>query len=314
MKKKFYLMVFGVIGLVSCITAQAQQKKVFLPYFEAINIKKDYQISTTKLLRNYIELENKYLVLMLESKDTLFDADQPLAALKSKAMEMGADYFLKGSLNHIGESVIANVTLIETATGNKVWFDQLKAMGPEDLDPIMQRIAKALGTDKKAADDNDIYAVINNESSQLKQMQTNNSFGLGIGGIQILSPNSTQLTNLSLIWNFDARNFLMGIRPSLAFNTRTDQALFNLVLELYKPHTSKSNTFFYGGGVGFAIADLAGHSGTGLNLGAGGGYLLNRNSAASLQLGANIFFSLYQLGPKQPPIGIELRAAILFNR
>jgi hypothetical protein len=313
MKKKFYLMIFSLIGLISCIDAQAQQKKVFLPYFEAINIKKDYQISATKLLRNYIELENKYQVVMSESKDTLFDADQPLAALKNKAMEMGADYFLKGSLNRIGESVIVNVTLIETATGNKIWFDQLKAMGPEDLDPIMQRIAKALGTDKKAANDNDIYAVTNNETAGLKQKQTNNSFGVGIGGMQILTPGSMQLTNLSAIWNFDARNFIMGIRTSLALNTRTDYYMFHLGLEMYRPHTTKSNTLFYGGGVGYSATDLGG-SGSGMSLNAGGGYLINRNSAASFQLGLNYFYSLFLLSNNQSPMGLELRAAIFFNQ
>jgi hypothetical protein len=312
MKKNIYALAFAILGFVYCVSAQ-QTKKVFLPYFEAINIKKDYQIAATKLLRNYIELENRYQVVTPETKDTLFDADQPLAIIKRKAMEVDADYYLKGSLNRIGESVIVNVTLIETVTGNKVWFDQLKAMGPEDLDPIMQRIAKALGTDKKAVNDNDIYAVTTNEAAELKQKQTNNTIGIGIGGIQMMSPSSTQLTNLSLIWSFDARNIFVDFRPSLAFNGRTGDVLFNAALELFKPHTTKSNSFFYGGGVGFSIADMDGHSGNGINIAGGGGYLINRNSSACVQLSSNIFYSLYQLGPKSPPIGIELKAAILFK-
>jgi hypothetical protein len=335
MKKKFNLMVFSLIGLISCIAAQTPQKKVFLPYFEAINIKKDYQISTTKLIRNYIETENRYQVMMLEGKDTLFDADQPLAVLKGKAMEMGADYYLKGSLNRIGESVIVNVTLIETATGNKVWFDQLKAMGPEDLDPIMQRIAKALGTDEKAANDNDIYAVTNNESVQLKQKQTNNSFGLSLGGIQMLMPNTLQATMIGVGWYFDARNVIVDIRPSISTNP-SKLFMFNVALDLFRPHTTKSNTFFYGGGASFSYTDITMSDnissyevdGTGLSFSLGGGYLLNRNAGASVRIGAYAFYALYDLegstwssfgfGSKQltesSPLGIEIRAEIMFNQ
>jgi len=142
--KKITLTLGLIIGMISLL--QAQAPKVFLPYLEAINIKKEFQISSTKLLKNYIDLANQYQVVMDGNKDTLFDAEKSMAEIKSKAQQLDAKYFIKGSLNRVGENVIVNVSLFETETGNKVWFDQLKAMSPEDLDPIMQRIGNSIGT------------------------------------------------------------------------------------------------------------------------------------------------------------------------
>jgi hypothetical protein len=326
--KKITLTLGLIIGTISFL--QAQAPKLFLPYLEAINIKKEFQISSTKLLKNYIDLANQYQVVMDGNKDTLFDAEKSMAEIKSKAQQLDAKYFIKGSLNRVGENVIVNVSLFETETGNKVWFDQLKAMSPEDLDPIMQRIGNSIGTKNKAAAIDDIYSVTNQETAALNQKQTNNSFGIGLGGIPGFNTQyDLLLTTLSLGWYFDARNYIFDIRPTIGFDNSNNHML-NVALEMFMPHTSNANSFYYGGGISYSTTDIydinKDHyvSGSGINVNLGGGYLVNRTSAVSLRLGGNLFFGIHDLTHKDinnnvddrraSPFGVELKAEILFRR
>jgi len=327
--KKITLTLGLIIGMISLL--QAQVPKVFLPYLEAINIKKDFQISSSKLLKNYIDLANAYQVVMDPNKDTLFDSERSIEEIKNKAIQLNAKYFIKGSLNRIGENVIVNVSLFETESGSKIWFDQMKAMSPEDLDPIMQRMANALGTKEKATTTEDIYSVTNNESEALKQKQTNNSFGIALGGIQAFNSYNLLLTTASIGWYFDARNYIFDIRPTIGFDN-SDDHMFNIAIEMFKPHTTNPNSFYYGGGLSFSTSDVhtnkdlnkPAFSGTGININAGGGYLLNRTSAVSLRIGANLFYGFhdityYEESTKNTlrdtsPFGIEFKAEILFRR
>jgi hypothetical protein len=322
--KKITLTLTLIFGLISVL--QAQMPKVFLPYLEAINIKKDFQISSTKLLKNYIDLENKYQVVMDSNKDTLFDSEKSNEEIKNKAAQMNAKYFIKGSLNRVGENVIVNVSLFETESGNKIWFDQLKAMNPEDLDPIMQRIGKTLGSQElKASASDDIYSVTNNETASLNQKQTNNSFGVSIGGISPFN-HDFLLTTLGIGWYFDARNFVFDIRPTWGFDNK-DNTVFNVALEMYKPHSNNANSAFYGGGLSYSYTEarvgdlstnLESYSGKGININVGGGYLFNRTSSVSLRLGANLFYGFYDIylgtKTKSSPFGGELKLEILFRR
>jgi hypothetical protein len=327
--KKIAITLGLIIGMIHLL--QAQSNKVFLPYLEAINIKKEFQISSTKLLKNYIDLANKFQVVMDGNKDTLFDSEKSMAEIKSKAQQLDAAYFIKGSLNRIGENVIINVSMFETATGNKIWFDQLKAMTPEDLDPIMQRIGNSIGTQTKATSVDDIYSVTNQETAALNQKQTNNSFGGGIGGIVALNNYPLLLTTMSLGWYFDSRNFIFDIRPTWGFDN-SDNHMFNIALEMFKPHTSNSNSLYYGGGVSYSTSSInVGYSnnqsyllsGSGINISAGGGYLFNRTSSVSMRVGGNLFYGIHDIKYTTPnnvpvreasPFGIELKVEILFKR
>jgi hypothetical protein len=323
--KKITITLGLIIGMIHLL--QAQTNKVFLPYLEAINLKKDFQISASKLLKNYIDLANRYQVVMDGNKDTLFDAEKSTEEIKNKAKQLDAAYFIKGSLNRIGDNVIVNVSLFETATGNKVWFDQLKAASPEDLDPIMQRVGNSIGTQTKATAVDDIYSVTNQETAALNQKQTNNSFGVCLGGLQAFQYD-LQLTTIGAGWYFDSRNFIFDIRPTLGFGNKGSN-VFNVALEMFKPVSNNANSAFYGGGVSYSTSTVKkgsdSYDGTGLNLNVGGGYIFNRTSTLSVRLGANLFYGMYDVTSvsysgttvsktTQSPLGLEFKVEFLFKR
>jgi len=318
----------------------AQQTKVYLPLLETINLKKDFQYSSTRLLKNYIESANKYQVIMQDANDSSVNYNDQNASIIAKAREIKSMYYIIGSLNRLGENVIVNINLFETETGKKVWFDQLKAFTPEDLDPILQRIGQNIGTENKATTADDIYSVTNQETQQLKKKESNNSFGIGLSGMALLGDQSSSsaLSGLSLAWSFDARNFIFDIKPSWSFNSTRD--VYSLSIEMQKPIYSKGNTPFYGGGLAFsrtAISEDQSYygfststaSGYGLMALVGGGYIFNRTSTVSLRLSANYLLGFYDVKSNNNyyyngnPIhdksfgytnGVLIRLEILFRR
>jgi hypothetical protein len=285
----------------------AQLPKVFLPMLETINLKKDFQYSTSKLLKSYIENANRYQVVMQEISDSAVVLSDQLELVKAKAKEKVATYFITGSLNRLGETVIVNINLYETESLRKVWFDQLKAFTPDDLDPVLQRFGANIGSVNKAATNDDIYSVTAQESKTLQKKETNNYFGVGLIGAALFESNLPLMSGLSAAWSFDARNYIFDIRPSWSFSNIRD--VYSLSLEMAKPIKNTGNTPYYGGGLSFSrtaysydpnnySSSYSGStyaSGYGLMLLVGGGYIFNRTSSVSLRVSANYFQGFYDV-------------------
>ncbi|MES2728048.1 MAG: hypothetical protein V4643_13155, partial [Bacteroidota bacterium] len=293
-----------------CFTkVKAQQPKVFLPLLETINLKKNFEYASTRLLKNYIDNTNRYQVIMQDNVDSALL--NSIESVSAKAKEKGATYFIMGSLNRLGETVIVNINLYETETSKKIWFDQLKAFTPEDLDPVLQRFGQNIGTANKATTADDIYAVTNHETQELRKKESNNNLGVGVGGIALMGDQSSGsvLAGLSLSWSFDARDFIFDIKPSWSFNSTRD--VYSLALEVNKPLSDKGNTPYIGGGLAFSRTALSNEqnyygsysssayaSGYGLMLMVGGGYILKRTSSVSLRVSANYLQGLYDVNGK----------------
>jgi hypothetical protein len=294
-----------ILSIFTFLSANAQ-KKVFMPWFETINLKADFKVSTTKLLKGYMENTGKYQVVNQSANDTIVYNMDELETAKTAAKDKGAQYLVMGTLNRLGEMVIVNIQMFDVNTGTKVWFDQLKALTPDDLDPILQRVGQNIGSEFKATTTDDIYSVTNQETQELKKKESNNSFGIGINGITLMGnqSSSSPLAGISLNWSFDARDYIFDIKPFWTANK--ERNLIGISLEMNKPFHSKGNTPFLGGGVSFSRTDVTplpdysgvsniSSSGYGLMLIAGGGYIFNRTGSTSVRVSANYMQGFYDV-------------------
>ncbi len=296
------------------------QDKVYMPFFETINMNHEYQYSVSKLFKSYLEDENRFSLILPSKSDSLYYSE-PFETTKAKAASYGAKYFIIGELNRIGEMVMVSVALYNTADGTKVWNDKLKAKNPDDLDPIMQRIAKNIGTPNKAANDGDIYSVTEYETRELKKTTTSDYFGLAIGGVVLFtSIPAKPLTGADLLWVYDAKNILMEINAQGYWASHI--SLYDLSLETYYPFKHSSNTPFIGGGLGisdindnnyYSFTNTSDHQGYGLMVLAGGGYIFNRTSSTELRLSGNAFVCAYTVNSENP-FGAMLKIEFLFHR
>jgi TolB-like protein len=293
-----------IVSIFSFLSVNAQ-KKVFMPWFETINLKADFKVSTTKLLKGYMENTGKYQVLNQSANDTMVYNMDEIETAKTAAKDKNAQYLVMGTLNRLGEMVIVNIQMFDVNTGTKVWFDQLKALTPDDLDPILQRVGQNIGSEFKATTTDDIYSVTNQETQELKKKESNNSFGIGINGITLMGnqSSSSPLAGISLNWSFDARDYIFDIKPFWTANK--ERNLIGISLEMNKPFHSKGNTPFLGGGVSFSRTDIEYSSpvtttsletsGYGLMLIAGGGYIFNRTGSTSVRVSANYMQGFYDV-------------------
>ena len=206
-----------VVLLLTSTIAQSQDK-VYMPFFQIENMHWEYQISAAKIFRTYVNINNKYSLILPETKDTIYPKESFHQTI-TNAKSAGAKYFIIGEMNALNDVMIISMTLYTTADSNKVWTDMLKARTPDDLDPILQRLAKNIGTDKKASVDGDIYSVTNYDSKPLSKVNTNVNFGVAISGAYCFVNKVSNNTpaGFGLLASYDARDVIFDLQGDFLF-------------------------------------------------------------------------------------------------
>jgi hypothetical protein len=201
----------------------------------------------------------------------------------------------------------------------------LKALTPDDLDPIMEKMATNIGI-TKPSNDGDIYGVTNYESKELNKIGANRYFGITIGGgyafVQNVSKNVP--AGFGLMGSYDMRNFIFNIKAEAYFS---DVSVYYFNIDALYPLNSKKNTPFINGGMGYGGVSIyhknentnmymnstTRNADGGLILFAGGGYIINRNSDVSLRFSGNLYAPLFQVNNTMP-LGLLFTVSLLFGR
>lgn len=306
-----------------CIVAKSQET-VYIPNPEINGLKQDFKSATLNLLKAYIEETNRYKVITQPKADTNYYAHDNLPQISILAQQANAQYYALTSLNRLGETVIVSISLYKATTNEKVWWDKLKASSPDDLDPILERLAKNIGTPNKASVPVSIYGVTKYESKELRKIQHNSSFGLSLSQWVFFNNLSKDpATGVALNWSYDSRNIIADIVAEYAFNTNLD--IYGLAFNVIRPFKSTNASPYLDAGAMFGgttssykqVSPLAvpyseTSSAGGLLLHAGGGYLFNRNAAAQIRVQADLVHGFYKVNDKTTT-GIVIKLLMLFK-
>ncbi len=299
-----------LVFLFACACALAAER-VYLPDFELTNIHADYRAAATKLFQRYAEKDGRYEIVTQEASDSLSQSPSR-ERIQQVARSRDCAKFVRGDMTRIGETVVVTVSLYDAQTGNLAWSDAMKAKTPDDIDPILERMGKNIGTGRGASESDDIYSVTRKETETLRKKKTNRYFGFGIiGFLQIPEPGPQFEPGLDFFWLYDSRNLLLELDCSFDYYSENDGETsfwdFLLGISAYYPILDRSTTPIVGGGVsyGFSYASYEkSHDyystseiddNSGILLRAGGGILLNRTSNVILQIRAEYQFSTYKL-------------------
>lgn len=321
MKSSIPFILAAVMGLGAALGAE----KIYMPYFEIINVHPDYQYSTARLFKGYVDDVGTY-ELVLPPKPASPVEQPPQDSVRRAARESGCAYFLLGDLNRIGETVILNVAMYSVEDGKRLWGDRLKASGPDDLDPIFQKLARVLRSKEKAADDGDIYSVTSFDSRPLRQIKVKNSFGISIGGV-FFTPGLMYgkeweepfVGGVGAFWAYDSRTVLFELDAE-TYQLAENSALASLSISAFKPFNSKNITPFGGGGLGVSWAETEyqgeDSEGSGLSVHGGGGIIFNRTATVQLRLQARYVVGLFDMGaPRNEfPRMVLVRMELAFGR
>ena len=300
------------------------QTKVYFQNFETINLHKDYEISASKLFHSYLLHKNDFAIFYQNNQND----NQNLEFIKSEAQKNNCDHFIKGELNALGNLIIVSVSLYNTESSELIWSDVLKAKQVDDLDPVLQRLAKALVNKEKANLDSDIYDISEYESQELTRIQANTNFGLLIGGAYTLlkDAKSNNSEGFGAIVSWDVRDLILEAHGELYFN---DINHYLISIDALYPFYNKRNTPFVGAALGFSGVTalfnkknnynyyndyyyIHSYSSGGLLFKLHAGYLFNRNSNVSLRATISPFVDLYKVNGLIP-CGVMINLALLFD-
>ncbi|MCX6154472.1 MAG: hypothetical protein NT007_09950 [Candidatus Kapabacteria bacterium] len=307
------LIVAFLAGL--CINSNAfAVEKIYIPFFELINVPAEYQYSTVHLLKSYIEEQGKYSVAIPPKGDSIV-VQPSLEKCQATAKSLNCDYVLIGDLNKIGETIILTFAMYPTNSNIPTWNDRLKASKSDDFDPILQRLARSLGTKNKATTDGDIYSVTDYQSTKLKKVKSTQAYGISVIAASFISKPFTEdafSSGIGGFWLYDTREMMYDANLALLFLGKSN--IYQIGIQANRPLSSEGNTPYFGGGVGigatgFSKGDYSGDYKSGMLLFLGGGYLFGRNSDVGLRVGLQYFIGTYKMDnpDKSLPQGFMLK-------
>jgi hypothetical protein len=220
----------------------------------------------------------------------------------------------------LGDIVIITISMYNTTDGKKVWHNISKALTPDDIDPIMAKMAESLGNPDSASE-GDIYNVTNYDSKELNRIGANKYFGVTIGGgyafVSGVSKNFP--AGLGIVGSYDMRDVIFNMKAEAFFS---DVTIYYINIDAIYPLSTGKNSAFLSGAMAYGGINLKkdigtyynnNNSGGGLLLFAGGGYLINRNSNVSLRFSGNFYTPFFKVDGTLP-MGILFTTTLLFGR
>lgn len=292
-----------LIGIALIFAASLYAKeRVYLAPFSMVGLKEDYALVTERLMNAYIEDNGRFILVLHSDEDSAKVSN--LKDANAKAIEKNCTKIIMAEFTRVGENVITSFKLYDINKDAPIWSDRLKAANPDDFDPIIQRVARNIGTKHKATNDDDIYTVTEQETKKLKKKSINTYIGLNVVGALTFSPNNGN-GGLGLFAFYDAQNMFFSLDFSVTnlSEVQNEPSLIDLTLSLYYPFGTSNITPFAGGSISYStrytntlthVIDGEDDIGNGVSLRFGGGAVFNRASRILLIAQINYFIDLFE--------------------
>ncbi len=273
--------------------AAAADRIVLLPATGA-NVADPELAAATDLLRAGLEKTGRFTVELADTDGGNVAEPKPDEAAE-QARDAGAALAVTLRISRLGAASTARLAAYRP-DGTLAHSDSFSAASPEDLEPVLQRLAEGLATSRPAADLATIDTVTEREAREPRRIRASNSFGLRLGAIWFLdrpgTDDESSLTGGGVFWFYDARSFLA--EASLDLYAGDGDALFDVGLGLYYPFSRQNVTPYAGLGLGYAWVNVEDETDGGLELRGTGGLLVGRLSTVQVRLEAGWRTSVFR--------------------
>ena len=240
-----------LFAIVALSVALFAAEKVYLAPVGLTGMHGDYAVASSKLMKAYIEDDGRFILVVGSSQDGVTADNQE--AVRAKAVEKGCSKYIIAEFTRLGESVIMSFKLYSVDKEAPVWDDRLKARNPDDFDPIIQRVARNIGTKNKAVDDSDIYSVTEQETKTPQRKGVNAYIGMSVGGLMAVQPEVEVFAGLDFWLLYDAQVILFGIDWDMyGLGGDTPLDYMDFAISAYYPFGTRAITPFVGGGLAFS--------------------------------------------------------------
>lgn len=251
---------------------------------EGINVHEGHMAAARQVLKDHLASLGQATVALEAG------VGDPASAARSK----GATAVLRGTLTRLGQKVKVSLTLepLDGASRNA----GLDAGSPEDLDPVLMRLARYFVNGEPLAEAR-VSEVTEEESDAFKRKRANSYFGVVLTGMPARSSGSDAfLAGANVYWLYDARTFMADIEAGFASGQGSSNGAWGgVTVGMLYPLLDRDVTPFVGGGVGYGRLEIGGFSGSGLQIFADAGVIYGRTSSVHFRADVRPFLTTYQL-------------------
>jgi hypothetical protein len=196
----------------SAPAARAADPVVLLPATGA-NVAEGELAAATDLLRGDLEQTGRFTVRLGQHPGgNVNEADPAEAAGEARSARASLAVTLR--VSRLGASTVARLAAYRP-DGTPWHSDQLGAANPDDLEPVLRRLAQGLADARPAAELAEIDTVTEREAAPHRKLASTHVFGLRLGETWFTDRpgdhETGQLTGGGVFWLHDARSFLADV-------------------------------------------------------------------------------------------------------
>jgi hypothetical protein len=254
------------------------------------------------ILRAHLESTGRFVVLRAGGPAGQVEATPWDAA--AAAQRANASLAVSVHLARLADTAVARLAAYGP-NGAVLHTDQLGALGPDDLEPALRRLADGLARGGRARDVAQIDSVTAREEAPLRKMVSSQAFGLRLGAVvPVRRPDPDGRTSgpagLGLVWQYDARSFvadvaLDGFVSNLDYYRKDRDRGLSLGIGVYVPFSRDDVAPYAGAGLAYASTRFDERSGNGLQARAAAGLLLGRLSDVTVRAEAGWFANTFPI-------------------
>lgn len=279
-------------------TAHAQTTVVLLPP-SGSNIHPGILRAASEVLRDHLQRTEKFTVVSAGGEPTADEPASGRAAEQARAAQ--ADMAVVLRITRLANVARVRLSAYRSADAHLVHWDSMSTGGtPDDLDPVLARLAKGLATGRPVRETADIETVTQKERETLTKREANKTFGVRVGSLFALDraggDNIGSVPGLGLFWLYDARTWLADV--GLDFGSTDGNSMLTVGVGAYYPFKREDVAPYLGGSVRYAHMNLGGRGASGLTLQPTFGLLLGRLS--SVQIRGEVGYFLNTFAEEEP--------------
>ena len=327
---------FILTAILFCTFISNAQEKIYVPYFESEGCSRQTGISTAIIFADYVNKNGKFKAELAAQKDTNSEAESFNDARESAEL-ISSKYFIMGRVIRIDKMYYIKVSLYASSSGNLFWSSSRTSAGAADLPLVIKDMANRVAEEDVKGRDGDLFLISRSEGRKVNRVHSNKSLGFITGVMFPMSEEGSSHVNPGFggVLSFDARDFIFETTAEVYFGSDSlydgisygdvSNQYLNLSLNAIYPFSTRNSTPFVSlsSGLSYRKSEVKYSSpqagdperdfiyDQGLFMSAGGGYILKRNTDATLFIYARGY--MYMMNTDRYIYGAMLSFSLQFE-